>query len=125
MQQLTAAITDEELGGAPFVIVRSVYRQSQGEKEHIRDDRYETYGTVHPAKLSDLELLPEEYRHETVLIFHSPVSLSLGIRFDDMTFTAPDRILYRFRTYLVISVRDWSSFGFCKALAVLRKEAES
>ena len=83
--------------------------------------------TLHMANGSDvvLELLPEEYRHETVLIFHSPVSLSLGVRLDDMTFTAPDRILFRFQTYLVISVRDWSSFGFCKALAVLRKEAES
>ena len=72
MQQVTAAITDEELGGAPFVIFRSFYRSSGGEKILTHEDRYETYGTVHPAKLEDLQLLPEEYRNETVIHIHSP-----------------------------------------------------
>ena len=122
MLQVTSVITDEELGGAPFVILRSFFRQSRGEKTFLREDRYETFGTVHPASLEELQLLPGEYQHETVLNIHSPVPLSLGGRQDDLTFTDPDRILYRYQSYLVVSVRDWSPFGFCRALAVLLKE---
>ena len=122
MISILDAITDQELGAAPFVILRTVYRKSEGESVLLREDRYETAGSVHPAKLADLQLLPEEYRFETVLIFHSPVPLSLGAALTDLHYAAPDRILYDGRTYQVISVRDWSAFGFCKALAVLQKE---
>ena len=118
MLTLTQTITDPELGAAPFTVLRSFYRQSAGEKIFDHLEEYETFGSVHPAKMEDLQLLPEEYRSEQVLVFHSPVPLSLGSQLTDTTFTAPDRILYQFVHWLVISVRDWSSFGFCKAYAV-------
>ena len=123
MQQVTAAITDEELGGAPFTVIRSFYRPSGGGKVLTHEERYETYGTIHPAKLEDLQLLPEEYRHETVIHIHSPVALSMGAHMDSGEFSAPDRILCHRREYRVISVRDWSAFGFCRALAVLQKDS--
>ena len=125
MIQITDAITDSDLGGTPFTVVRRTYRKSGGEAVPEREDRYETFGTVHPAKLSDLQLLPEEYRNETVLHIHSPVSLSLGGPLDDLHFTAPDLVICRLCTYLVISVRSWMDFGFCRAFAVLRKEGDS
>lgn len=121
MISLLSAITDPELGGAPFVIIRSMYGLSQGEKVLLSEDRYETFGAVHPAKMEDLQLLPEEYRHSQVLLFHSPVSLQLGGRIDDEKFYAPDWILFNFQSFLVISVSDWSSLGFCKAYAVLQR----
>lgn len=124
MIQITDAITDSELGGTPFTVIRRTYRKSGGETVLESEERYETFGTVHPAKLSDLQLLPEEYRHETVLHIHSPVKLSLGGPLDDLRFTAPDRIIYRLQTWQVISVRDWTEFGFCRAFAVQQKEAE-
>ena len=118
MLNLTPVITDPELGAAPFSVLRSFYRQSAGEKVFDHLEEYETFGSVHPAKMEELQLLPEEYRSKQVLVFHSPVPLSLGIKLTDTTFTAPDRILYQFVHWQVISVRDWSSFGFCKAYAV-------
>ena len=122
MRTLDSVITDEELGAVPFVVIRRTWRQSQGEKELIDETQYETVGTVHPASPEELQLLPEEYRSEQILIFHSPVPISLGGPLTETTFTAPDRILYRFRQYLAVSVRDWTAFGFCRALAVLQRE---
>lgn len=122
MPQLTDAITSEELGGAPFVILRSFFRQEGGEKALVHEDTYETFGTVHPAPPKELELLPEEYRSQQVLLIHSPVQLSLGLRLSATEFSTPDRILFHHQMYLVISVRDWSAFGFFRALAVLQKE---
>ena len=122
MLNLSDVITDPELGGGPFVILRPLYRKSEGEKILIREDRIETEGSVHPAPARELELLPEEYRYETVRLIHSRTPLSLGAPVSGLEFTGPDRILYRSRSWLVISVRDWPDSGFCKALAVLRRE---
>ena len=122
MHDLTSVLSDPELGGASFSVRRAFYRLSEGEKELLREETYETYGTVHPARMEEIQLLPEEYRSSTVLLIHSPVQLSTGRRLDDTTFTAPDRIIYNLQTWLVISVRDWNPFGFCRAYAVLQKE---
>ena len=122
MLQMTDVITDPELGAAPFVILRTIYRKSAGESVLLSEDRYETFGSVHPAKAADLLLVPEEYRYETVFIFHSPIHVTMGEPLNELEYTAPDRILYNFRTWNVISVRDWSDSGFCKVLAVRTKE---
>ena len=121
MPDFTSILSDPQLGGASFSICRAFYRLSQGEKELLREETYETYGTVHPARMEEIQLLPEEYRSSPILLIHSPVQLSTGRRLDDTTFTAPDRIIYHLQTWLVISVRDWTPFGFCRAYAVLQK----
>ncbi len=125
MFQIVSAITDPELGAVPMIIQRAVYRKNTGEKEQVSEEEFEIFGSVHPAKMSDLALLPEEYRSETVLVIHSPIPLTLGGPLDDLRFTAPDRILCQQQTWQVIAVKDWSAFGFCKAFAVLRKEDDS
>ena len=122
MQQITDLIMDEELGGAPFVILRSFYRQSGGEKALTHEDCYETFGIVHPASPAELELVPEEYRHLPAILIHSPVQLSLGVRQSETEFSGPDRIVYQHSLYLLILVRDWTHFGFCRGIAVLQRE---
>jgi len=122
MLHLASILSDPELVGASFSVHRAFYRLSEGEKELLREEIYETFGTVHPARMEEIQLLPVEYRSSPILLIHSPVQLSTGRRLDDTTFTAPDRILYNFQTWLVISVRDWTPFGFCRAYAVLQKE---
>ena len=78
---------------------------------------------VHPAADTDLTLVPEEYRSETLRTFYAPVPFSLGVRADPASFTAPDQILYAGQTFLVIAVKDWSAFGFSKAIAVEKADA--
>ena len=121
---LTPVIMDEELGAAPFVIIRRTWRKETGHPVLMSEDRIETRGTIHPASMKDLSLLPEEYHFQSVLHIHSPVRLSLGETLDDLTFMTPDLIEYGDRHYMVFSIRDWLPFGFCRAYAVLQKEED-
>ena len=122
MLQLSDIITDGELGAAPFIIRRRHYILSAGEAILSDTEDITTYGTVHPTADADLTLVPEEYRSEILRTFYAPVPFSLGVRADPASFTAPDQILYGGKTYLVIAVKDWSAFGFSKAIAVEKAE---
>ena len=122
MLQLADIITDGELGSAPFVIRRRHYTLSSGEAVLTASEDIPTAGTVYPAADVDISLVPEEYRSETLRTFYAPVPFSLGNRADPASFTAPDQILYGSKTFLVVSVKDWSAFGFSKAIAVEKAE---
>ena len=118
MLLLTDIIQDEEMGAAPFSILRDHFVFSDGEPVLENTETIVTSGVVQPTKDSDLSLVPEEYRTATLLTFYSPVPFSLGSRPDAIHSIAPDRILYASRSFLVVSVKDWSSFGFSRAIAV-------
>ena len=122
MLLLSDIISDEELGAAPFVIRRRHYTLSSGEAILSSTEEIQTSGAVHPAADTDLTLVPEEYRSETLRTFYAPVPFSLGVRKDPASFIAPDQILYGGKTFLVIAVRDWSAFGFSKAIAVEKSD---
>ena len=122
MLLLTDIIQDEEMGAAPFVILREHYVFSEGEPVLESTEAIETSGVVQPTRESDLSLVPEEYRSETLLTFYSPVRFSLGSRPDPTHSVAPDRIRYADRSFLVVSVKDWLNHGFSRAIAI-EKEA--
>ena len=122
MLLLTDIIQDEEMGAAPFVILRDHYVFSEGEPILESIETFETSGVVQPTRDSDLSLVPEEYRSETLLTFYSPVRFSLGSRPDPTHSIAPDRIHYADRSFLVVSVKDWLNHGFSRAIAI-EKEA--
>ena len=121
MLLLTDIIQDEEMGAAPFTILRDHFRFSDGELVPETTETISASGVVQPTKDSDLTLVPEEYRSETLLTFYSPVPFSLGFRPDATHSISPDRIQYAGRSFLVLSVKDWSSFGFSRAIAVEKK----
>ena len=114
---------DPELGGVPFTIFRDHMVLREGEAALDFRETFPTFGVVHPAGDQDLALTPEEYRSETLMTFYSPIPFSLGSRPDADHFTAPDRIAYGGRSFLVVAVRDWTAFGFSRAIAVQKKEA--
>ena len=122
MHLLTDIIQDEEMGAAPFVILRDHYVFTEGEPVLESTESFETSGVVQPTRDSDLSLVPEEYRTETLLTFYSPVRFSLGSRPDPTYSVAPDRIRYADRSFLVVSVKDWLNHGFSRAIAI-EKEA--
>ena len=122
MLLLTDIIQDEEMGAAPFVILRDHYVFSEGEPFLESTESIETSGVVQPTRDLDLSLVPEEYRTETLLTFYSPVRFSLGSRPDPNHSIAPDRILYADHSFLAVSVKDWLHHGFSRAIAV-EKEA--
>ena len=118
MLLLTDIIQDEEMGAAPFVILRDHFVYENGEPVLESTETIQTSGVVQPTKDVDLTLVPEEYRKETLLTFYSPEPFSLGVRTDATHSVTPDRIQYADRFFLVIAVKDWSSFGFSRAIAV-------
>ncbi len=120
MLQLTDIITDEELGAGPFIIRRHHYVITDGEAVLTATEEIPAFGTVHPTADTDLSLVPEEYRSESLMTFYAPVPFSLGSRTDASRFTAPDQILYADQLWPVIAVKSWQAFGFSKAIAVMK-----
>ena len=118
MLQMTDIILDEEMGAVPFVIYREHREIVDGETEEDGVEEIVTSGVVHPTREAELEMVPEEYRYETLCSFYSPVGFSLGSRDGDTRYTAPDRIHYEGKEYRVIAVKNWQRFGFSKAIAV-------
>ena len=117
---VTDAILDPELGMTAFSVTRPVYTRTPAgvtEQEAVSS----ALGTIHPAAAEELQLLPEEERSETAVVIHTDFALSTG---EDRgkRYTGPDRIAWRGNTYRVVSVRDWSAFGYYKAIAILLHE---
>ena len=117
---ITDAIFDPELGMTSFSVSRLVYtRTPSGTTSQAATAS--ALGTIHPAAAEELQLLPEEERGETAIVFHTDFALSTGSD-RGKTYTAPDRITWNGNTWRVVSVRDWSMFGYYKALAVRLNE---
>ena len=118
MLLLSDIATDPELGGSAFTILRDHMILQSGESLLESRKSFATFGVVQPARDQDLSLVPEEYRSEKLYTFYSPIPFSLGSRPDAAHFTAPDRIVWQDRCFLVIAMKDWTPFGFSRAIAV-------
>ena len=117
---ITSAIFDPELGMSSFTVTRPVYtRMPSGVTE--QETVTTAMGTIHPAPPETLELLPEEERHETHIVIHTDFALSLG-EDSGKRYTGPDRIGWNGHIWRVVQVRDWSMFGYYRAIAVMLHE---
>ena len=114
---LESLLSDPELGGAEFIILRKTWTQQAGVPELTDIERIFTFGTVHPAAPDALGRSPEESRHEPLYLIHAAEPLSLGEPGGD-TWTAPDELIIGDGAYRVIQVRGWPVNGFWKAWAV-------
>ena len=117
---VTSAFLDPEMGATTFDVSRLTY--TRGSSSDPTEEKYQgEMGSIHPGTPEMLELLPEEERNETYIYIHTEFALSLG-RDSGEKYTTPDRITWRDQVWRVVRVRDWSSFGFYEALAVLMQE---
>jgi len=117
MLNLLPALLDPELGSVSFTVERLTYRRSGGTVTSS-SQTFSAVGNIHPGTPEMIELLPEEDRHETFIAIYTDFVLSLGTN-SGVTYTGPDRIHYADQTWRVVRVRDWSSFGYYQAYAVL------
>ena len=124
MIDISSAILDPELGVVSFTVERSVWKRDQGENVLLAKSTASAVGCIHPGTAETLSQLPEEDRYEEHIVIYTAYPLSLGEN-DGITFTVPDRILWNSQTWRVVRVRDWSSFGYIQALAVLVREGSS
>ena len=114
---MNSLLSDPEMNGTEFTIVRRTWTQESGVPLQIDVSEIIACGTIHPADPTRLDLLPEESRHEPIVLIHSTEPLSLGSR-NDEAWTAPDEVHCGGRIYRVFQVRPWQAFGFWKAWAV-------
>ena len=119
---ISSILSDPEMGSVSFAVERITYTRSREGTASLSVTE-QAVGCIHPGTAEALELLPEEERHETCIEIWTDYPLSVGTPGDaGVSFTAPDRIRWNGRTWRVIKVRDWSSFGYVHAYAVLLHE---
>lgn len=112
-----SVLSDPEMGAGEFTILRKTWTQENGVPRMVDLEEIHAFGIVHPADPTRMDLLPEESRHEPVVLIHSTEALSLGELAGD-TWTAPDEIRFGDRAYRVFQIRPWQAYGFWKGWAV-------
>ena len=110
-------LTDPEMGASSFSILRKTWAEEDGVPRLIDLEEIYAFGTLHPADPTRLDLLPEESRHDPIVLIHATEPLSLGEQHGNV-WTAPDEIHWDDKVYRVFQVRPWQAFGFWKAWAV-------
>ena len=121
MIDLSAALTDPDLGFTAFTVQRTTYRRQNGSSVPS-DQTLQASGCIHPGTPEMKQLLPEEERHEEFIAIYTDFALSLGENGGGVTYTVPDRILWNGETWRVVRVRNWAVFGYVQALAVRMHE---
>ncbi len=121
---IPSAVLDPELGCTAFTVERiTCTRTREGTTSRSRTAR--ALGCIHPGTPEMLQLLPEKERDESYIVIYTDYPLSTGApEGSGASFTAPDRIRWNGRTWRVVRVRDWGSFGYYQTYAVLMHEGD-
>ena len=119
---ITSAIFDPELGCIAFTVERITYTRSRSGTTS-RFDSEQAMGCIHPGTPEMIQLLPEEEKAEEFIAIYTDYPLSTGApeASGASSFTGPDRVHWRGKTWRVVRVRDWQMFGYYQAYAVRLK----
>ena len=120
---ISSAVFDPELGCTAFTVERITYIRSRSGTTS-RTVTAQALGCIHPGTPEMIQLLPEEEKAEEFIAIYTDYALSTGVPEDTSahSFTGADRVHWAGKTWLVIRVRDWQSFGYYQAYAVLMHE---
>ena len=121
---LSSVLQDPEMGAVPFTVERITYtRGREGTASRAAEER--ASGCIHPGTAEARELLPEEERHETFIVVYTDYPLSTGVPEDaGASFAGADRIRWNGKAWRVVKVREWPTFGYVRAVAVLLHEPD-
>ena len=117
MMDVSAALTDPDLGFTGFTVQRTTYTRQNGTSVPSVQT-LPASGCVHPGAPEMIQLLPEEDRHEEFIVVYTDFSLSLGENGGGAEYTVPDRILWNGETWRVVRVRSYAMFGYVQGYAV-------
>ena len=118
---VSAALTDPELGFTGFTVQRTTYRRQNGTSVPAVQS-LPASGCIHPGTPEMLQLLPEEERAEEFIAVYTDFPLALGENDGGAEYSAPDRLLWNGESWRVARVRSWELFGYVQALAVRMHE---
>ena len=123
MLDLSSILTDEDLGGTSFTVIRRSYVLSEGTPVPQPEQSITVSGNIQPASPEDLQLFPEEERSSEWILVLSPICLQTGEASSSSSYFSADIILHRGKKYRVARVRDWlPQGGFHKAWAIRQRE---
>ena len=119
---ISSAIFDPELGCTAFTVERITYTRTRAGMTS-RTVTAQARGCIHPGTPEMIQLLPEEEKNETFIAVYTDYPLSTGTsESSGAVFTGPDRIHWGGKIWRVVRVRDWETFGYFQAYAVLMRE---
>ena len=118
---ISAALTDPDLGFTSFTVLRTTYRRQNGTSVPAVQ-MLPASGCIHPGTPEMLQLLPEEDRHEEFIVIYTDFALSLGENDGGAEYIVPDRILWNGATWRVVRVRSYAMFGYVQGYAVKMNE---
>ena len=119
---ISSAVFDPELGCTAFTVERITYIRSRSGTTS-RTVTAQALGCIHPGTPEMLQLLPEEERAKEFIAIYTDYPLSTGTpEGSGASFMGADRVHWAGKTWRVFRVRDWQSFGYYQAYAVLMHE---
>ena len=120
---ITSAVLDPELGCTAFTVERITYTRSRSGTTS-RSVSEQAMGCIHPGTPEMIQLLPEEEKTEEFIAIYTDYALSTGVPENTSahSFKGADRVRWNGKTWRVVRVRDWQSFGYYQAYAVLMHE---
>lgn len=108
---LADVLDDPELM-TPFEVTRATQGVDTKGRTQLVQQNFDAAGEICPATPEQLERLPEADRSTETIAILTGMQLTAGS--DTL---APDTVTWRGGTYKVVSVQDWSGFGFYEVLA--------
>lgn len=122
LPDVTFLLDDPALGGGvAFTVVRQSRVLSLLSDASVTTEYIPATGNIQPAQPEDLQQLPEEQRHETVIVIRSTFKFRLASDVNGVQHL-PDEIDYHGNRWKVTRVDQWAAWGFTTAWATLRRE---
>ena len=121
---ISSAIFVPELGCTAFTVERITHIRTR-EGTASGSTTVQAWGYIHPGTPEMLQLLPEEEKAEQFIVVYTDYALSTGTpeAAGAVSFRGADRIHWNGQIWRVVRVRDWSMFGYYRALAVKINES--
>lgn len=124
-------LCDDPLFAQSFTLIRNGGSRVEG--HWIESKQYITaYGVIDPMNTKDVTLSPEGNQTKGEITIYSTIPLYTSneteisyfpvVEGSGVTLGTPDEIVYKAQEYKVMSVEDYSDFGYYKAVAI-RKAA--
>ena len=103
---------------APYTVLRRRGEWIKGRWEFSEPEILRYHGAVQPTSARELEQLPEGDRQRGTMTFFCTPPRKLYVSGDSNAIS--DEILFEGRKYKIISVKDWSRYGYIQAFAQLK-----
>jgi hypothetical protein len=112
MIDFSELMDDEELGAAPFTLIRETVTHDAEGTPTTTQQRLAATGLVQPPSDDQILMLPEGNRTNNLLVFYTATLVQVG----DQKTKQPDVIQYQGRTFRVVRVDSWGNAGYYAAI---------